>query len=321
MAHDDATSQRELELARSLLASGRPQEARAACLQLLRRAPECTGAMLLLGRLEADAGHLNIAERLLRRAFALEPSRAAHAHALGSLLAQRDQHAEALRLLTHALELDPASADAWLARGRLHQALRHLPEAESDLRAAIRCAPDRPYALDALGVFLADLHRGDEAVSCFEHAIRAQTTYARALDHLGAVHLARGRIAQAMRCFENAAHYDPRLASAHDHLGLALLGRDAPPAPGAHHERAHELAPIQLLAAHRARAAASLGRRAEAEAGFRAALAREPDSSMRWPDSALMCARGEYQRGLELVEARAAAGRAARQSASCARAC
>ena len=151
MAHDDATSQRELELARSLLASGRPQEARAACLQLLRRAPECTGAMLLLGRLEADAGHLNIAERLLRRAFALEPSRAAHAACASAASSpSASQHAEALRLLTHALELDPASADAWLARGRLHQALRRLPEAESDLRAAIRCAPDRPYALDAL---------------------------------------------------------------------------------------------------------------------------------------------------------------------------
>src|SRR5262245_58217928 len=92
VSHGDTRVQHELAQVTTLLANGRHQEARAACLQLLRRMPECTEAMLLLGRMEIDAGHLNIAERLLRRAFTLEPARAAHALELGRVLAQRGEH-------------------------------------------------------------------------------------------------------------------------------------------------------------------------------------------------------------------------------------
>jgi tetratricopeptide (TPR) repeat protein len=298
----------DLSRATGLLSSGRHQEARAACLQLLRSAPLRAEALLLLARIESEAGHLNIAERLLRRVLVLEPGQAASAHALGRLLVQRGRHSHALHALSRALELDAGPAEAWLDRGRLHLFLDRLPAAEADLREAIARAPNDPQALDALGVVLARVHRGDESVTCFERAIRARPDYAIAHDHLGEVHLARGRIAQAMRCFENALNHDAGLASAHDHLGLALCAQARPREALAHHERARALSPgSPVIAAHCAQALGSLGRCEEAEAGFREVLTRTPGLACASAGLAtLMCARGEYQRGIELIESSAA---------------
>ena len=291
-----------------LHAEGCEQEARAACLEILRGAPDCVDALRLLGRIDEAAGRLNIAERTLRRAVAIAPENAACAHALGRLLSQRGEHREALEQLTRAIELDPAPAEPWHDRGRLHHLLQRLPEAEADLRAAVARAPDRPHALDELGVVLDRQQRADEALHCFERAIRAQPGYAPAHDHLGLVHFARGRIAQATRCFENAVHHDAALAPAHDHLGLVLSEQARAADAIVEHERATALAPQCVpYVVHRARAAFALGRVDEAEAGYRDALARAPhfDHALAGLAS-LMDARGDYQPGLELVEVAAA---------------
>jgi tetratricopeptide (TPR) repeat protein len=292
--------------------AGSHLEARVACLELLRRAPDRADVLSLLGRIEADLGRLNVAERLLRKSLDRDAVCAASVRALGRVLALRGEDAEALALYSRAIELDPSPAEQWLDRARVYRRLGRIVEAETDLRSALAREPNRPQALDELGLVLVEQHNDADAVSCFERAIRAQPAYAIAHDHLGRVHLALGRVAQALRCFENALHHDPGLATAHDHLGLALHEEGRFLDALSHHDRACTLAPERAdFAAHRAAALAAAGRDAEAEAAYRDVLARAPDFSAALVGLAeLMDSRGEFQGGLELVEGAAASASA-----------
>jgi tetratricopeptide (TPR) repeat protein len=293
-----------LAQAEALRAQARHSEARALCLQALRRAPDDPAALHLLGVVERAMGHLNVAERVLRRAAELRPQEAAYAAALGALLVERGALAEATTWLTRAIDLDPVPAPPWRARGLAHVALGRSTDAEPDLREAVTRAPDDAEALDALGTVLVALGRDDEAIRSFERAIRARPAYTPAHEHLGEVHLRHGRVAQATRCFEHAIQYDPARASAHARLGDALHEQGMLREALAAQLRAQALEPDD--ARHAARVAAALHalhRDDEAEGLHRAALARAPGSAVvRTGFAGLLDWHGRYQEGIELIE-------------------
>jgi tetratricopeptide (TPR) repeat protein len=300
----DRRAAEALARAETLLAQGRHAEARALCLQALRRAPDDPAALHQLGVVEREMGHLNVAERVLRRAATLRPREPAYAAALGALLVDRGAHADAATWLTRAIDLDPLPASPWRARGLAHVALGRVTDAERDLRQAVARAPDDPEAHDALGGVLAALGREDEAIRSFERAIRARPSYAPAHEHLGELHLRHGRIAQATRCFEHAVQYDPSRAGAHALLGDALheqgMLREALDA----HRRAQALAPDDARQAARVAAALhALHRDDETEEVCRNALARAPGNvDVTTVLARLLDWQGRYQEGIELIE-------------------
>ena len=96
-------------------------------------------------RLLREQGRFPEAERLLRRAVALEPTALAPRLALGEILYVMGRDAEADAILVHALAMHPESADAFRARGRIATARHVFDVGERMVRSwpAAACAAAR----------------------------------------------------------------------------------------------------------------------------------------------------------------------------------
>ncbi len=110
-----------------------PAGAREAYARVLELDGEHLDALVNLGRLEHEAGHLTAAEKLYRRALALSPGDATAAFNLGVALEDQDRVEPAITAYRRALAADPGCADAHYNLSRLYErqgrtaaAIRHL---------------------------------------------------------------------------------------------------------------------------------------------------------------------------------------------------
>jgi tetratricopeptide (TPR) repeat protein len=100
-----------------------PEEAKAAYREVLRADPEAVPALVNLGRLEQESGHLAAAERLYRQALAIEPTERSAAFNLAVLAEDHGDARLAVRRYEHALRIAPDLADAHHRLARLHSSL------------------------------------------------------------------------------------------------------------------------------------------------------------------------------------------------------
>ncbi|MET0230299.1 MAG: sulfotransferase, partial [Rhodanobacteraceae bacterium] len=177
----------------------------------------------------------------------------------------------------------PPSAIRCLQRAAHALGKRDLDAADDALREASAIAPEHPEILRLMGV-VAYLHgRFVEAIALQRRVLAAWPDDALALGNIGTAYADYGRIGDALFSLRRAAELAPDQAAVWFNLGKLFDSQ-------AHIEegekalaRALELAPRHLSAriAH-ANALATLGRTAEAAAGYRAALAQEPRAVQGW---------------------------------------
>jgi len=137
------------QLARLFAAQGQNREAIAEFEQLVQREPHVpeypTRLADLLIQLEQETGmvlgqtdQLAEAEKLLRRAIALD-SKAAHPHwSLGMLYARQGRYAEAVPLFEHLLQIAPRDYQAHLFLGHLYQRTGRQADADAQFAAFSR---------------------------------------------------------------------------------------------------------------------------------------------------------------------------------------
>jgi len=174
-----------------------------------------------------QAGRLDHAEALYRKALQKDPDHADALHLLGVVAYQCGKIAPALRLIGRALPRLAQLPDAHLNYGNaLHQAGR-LPEAVESYRRAIALDPDcgmahsnLARALDEQGSFAAALDAAARAVQLLPDFPGAHINFATALNSLG-------RLPEAVGSYRQAIALNPDVVEAHHNLGLALeaLGR------------------------------------------------------------------------------------------------
>jgi choline-sulfatase len=123
--------------ARAELAAGRPAEAAAGAVRLLRASPRDRSALQLLAEASAVAGRADEAERALRRSLEIGPTVPALV-LLAQVLMPAGRFEEADALLAQATALDPRHGGVALARGdlalfhgRREEALRRYEEART----------------------------------------------------------------------------------------------------------------------------------------------------------------------------------------------
>jgi len=175
----------------ALFSSGRREEALERCRALVRERPDMPLALVYLGQLERDGGHLEAAIAALKRALALNPRDAVTATLLGAALTQAGRPRETLALL-----------EPWTAR------------AEPDLDALLT----RALAAARLG-------RADEARRLLERAREIDPSSARVLVGLGSVRLTAGDSAGAREAFAQALAQNPSAAQAESALAM-MAGED-----------------------------------------------------------------------------------------------
>jgi tetratricopeptide (TPR) repeat protein len=194
-------------------------------------------ARVALAQLALDARRLDVAERWLREALAVQPAHARALHLLGLVHVERGQDEEAVAALRRAADAAPGAADtryqlagaltrlgrdgeAAMARTEFERASR-AEEALVDARRDARSAPDSAVAQYNLGVTLTRAGDLDEAALAYQRAVTLDPRLAAAHANLGLLRLRSGDTSGAAAELRRALELDPRDASARH--GLARL--------------------------------------------------------------------------------------------------
>lgn len=205
--------------------------------------PNCDQALHLLGIAHQQTGQSAEAERLIRKAIALNGGVCEYHASHGRVLKSLKRFREALTAYEQALEIDPNNVavlgDAGLVLkrlGRYQEALQAIDKAllrsseDSGLQvnrgnllmdlgehsqalaayqAALAIDPNSPIAQNSFGTALAELGRLDEASAAFAGAIRLQPDYVAAYKNLGNVLASQTRWKEAAEAYDQALQLQP----------------------------------------------------------------------------------------------------------------
>lgn len=147
--------------------------------------------------------------------------------ALGAVLMQQGNNADALPALRQSAALSPHDADVHSNLGLVLLEMGRLDQAEASCRAALRINPGLAAAHVNLGIALHDLGRFDEAEASHRRALKIQPDFAEAHSNLGNAHRKQGRLGEAESSYRRALLCKPDFAEAYSNLGITLkdLGR------------------------------------------------------------------------------------------------
>ena len=214
----------------------------------LEERPEAGEAQLVLGVARLQMGDARGALAPLRRAVELEenPERL-------NALAQATERsggalAEAERLYRRALALQPAAADVRTNLGRVLEAQGRVAEAVGEYRKAIAEEPWLAEAHTLLGGALAKAGEADRAIAALREAITLDPSQADALTNLAVLLAQRGEGTEAGRRFRQAVAADPRNANAQANLALYHLNEGRLPEALASAQAALQIDPQQATA-------------------------------------------------------------------------
>ncbi len=225
-----------------------------------------------------QAGELDRAATLYKKALAREPDNPAARHLYGLLLHHAGDHDGAAAEIGRALDGDPDNA---LFRNHMAQALGALErweEAENQLRRALELRPDFAEARNNLGNVLDGAGRLEAAADEFRAALGLNPQFAEAHGNLGTILAKLGRLDDAAAEYQKALALNPGFAEAHNNLGNVLLDRGEAAAAADQYRRALDATP-DFADAHRnlGGALSELGRPADATGHYLEALALDPD--------------------------------------------
>lgn len=190
-----------------------------------RRAAAKHGNAQSLGALAAklkQAGRLEEAVALYRRALAADPVFFEAHNNLGNLLKQQGELDQAIGHFQQALALRPQSGQTHNNLGNALQQQGRFDEALGHYRRAVALTPDLAELHNSLGSLL---HvRGDwqEAVASYEQALTLQPGHAAACINLGLVLADMGHHAEALAAARIAAGLSAQAGFPHFQLGLLL---------------------------------------------------------------------------------------------------
>ncbi len=137
----------------------------------LRIAPDDLEAQLELGKMRSDAGRLDEAREILRRAVDRHPASAAARTAYGIALGRAKEYGRALAEFDEAIRRDPRGASAWANRGATHLGLGDAEQARSDLTRALELAPEDAHPRYLRGLAWVKLGRRDLALEDFDAVV------------------------------------------------------------------------------------------------------------------------------------------------------
>jgi tetratricopeptide (TPR) repeat protein len=131
---------------------------------------ENVDVLLCVAGVNATLRQFDAAERELRRAARLDPTRAAVYSQLGTVNFRRGLYAQAEQELKRAIELDPTDAHAYFHRGEALNQLYRVDEALDMLERAVALQPGIPRAYYIMGILFDKKGRSREAADMYRRA-------------------------------------------------------------------------------------------------------------------------------------------------------
>ena len=192
---------------------------------LLRRAavanPRAPEVFYAWGAVEQRAGNAEAARQLFQRALALNPNSADTLSSLAVISMEQGKLDEAQAYLATAARSDPSSLAVCLNRGILFARKRDFVQAEAEFRRAAGLAPrsEAPY-LSLAGLY-EEQGKQSAAMGMYEKALQVQPNSPTALFRRGVLALKMGDVPGATTSLEKVARIQPDSALVHTQLGLA----------------------------------------------------------------------------------------------------
>jgi Flp pilus assembly protein TadD/SAM-dependent methyltransferase len=240
-------------------------------------------ALLSRASAELRAGRPESAERLYRRALALDPGNAEAMHFRGLALAHGGRAADGIEAMKRSITLDPAQPMYALNTALVLSEAGAHGEAEAVLADAIARAPGAAALHNALGAVLQRHGAWNAARDALERAVALAPGDDTAHNNLGYVLLECGDLDGALRRLGEALRLNPSNAMARNNLGNALLARGDVAGAEASYRRALALAP-QFAGAHYnlGKLLRDHGAADDALASLRTCLALSPQDPGAW---------------------------------------
>lgn len=179
-------------------------------------------ALSILAHVRRAQNRFDEAERLLRRAIALEPDQAMHHAALGDLLLYAGYPQNAVACFDEAVRLKPDLPGVRLNAARAMLAAGKADEAETRARALIADAPDWE-AWDVLANILRSQDKFEDALAAADQALALRPQARRARLHRGQVLAKLGRNDEALGEYEALSGAGVNAPGLHLARGVALL--------------------------------------------------------------------------------------------------
>ena len=195
------------------LQMGQPQQAVAPLRRAIALAENPERLNALAQATEQTGGPVE-AERLYRRALALQPAAADIRTNLGRLLESQGRLDAAVAAYRTAIDEEPWLSEAHVLLGGALAKSGDLAGATRALREAITLEPDQPEALTNLGALLAQQGDVAEAGRLFRRAVQAGPRDANALANLALFQANQGQLREAQANAQAALQIDPRQATA-----------------------------------------------------------------------------------------------------------
>ena len=136
----------------------------------------CVTAGAVVQVAEADRlwalGELPAAFQTIKQALAVQPHNAGALRVLGKIFAAAGHAEEADAAYRASLELDPTGVGTWMSLGLLCRDRRQTGEARRCFEHAVSLRPDDPFLISNLAVVLGDSGQVSESIRQFEQALR-----------------------------------------------------------------------------------------------------------------------------------------------------
>jgi protein O-GlcNAc transferase len=307
-------NRKALQGAIELSQAGDLKQAESVCREIVKKQPDNTDALHLLGVLSYQLGnydsaieylskvlryipanayvHYNLGnafkdKKLFHKAIAsyqkalqINPNLFEAYHNLGMVFQTENQLDEAIICYQKALELNPNLADAYYNLGIISQDKGQLDEAIAFYQKAVEIDPDFADAYYNMGNSFWAKRQLDEAASCYQKTIQLKPNLAAAYYNLGSVIEDKGELTEAETYYQKALQLNPNLADAYNNLGNVMQKQNAFDKALGHYHRALVLNPdfIEALV-NLGNMLRDFGQQDEAEKCYRQALKIRPDCS------------------------------------------
>jgi tetratricopeptide (TPR) repeat protein len=205
---------------------GRPAEAIAAYVQLVRRDPDLVAVWSELGGLYSATGETGHALASYQHVVRLRPGDALAWYNVGALTENQGRHAEAVPAFREALRLDPKMALAWHGLASAQRGLGQHKEALFACQQAVRFDPELAPAWLRLGNLHEHYEEYQDAIRAYREAVRARRYYPLAWYSLAVLCREEGQFPEAVSAFLECLRLKPHDTDAWVGLGITYAKLD-----------------------------------------------------------------------------------------------
>lgn len=218
----------QCNLAQAFAQAGRLEDAVAVYRRALALDPANRGALASLVMVLQQLGRADDSERICRDALRSQPNDVALLLSLGTVLAMQGRHEAAIESLNKVLELEPGHPAAMANLANAMQETGRLGEALKLYRQVLSVNPRHLDALVNIGHVFSEKGDSDTALQSYQAAISVDPRCSDAHYYAGTIIQRRGEYDRAIEHFRSTLEIEPDFERAHWGLQQSFLLKEMP---------------------------------------------------------------------------------------------